>query len=195
MKNIHKKNIFYFFVILMVMAYFFAGQDVLAADGSSNWRHTYDLVMMCLNFTILTFLIVKFTRTPVAKFLNGQKEKIERRIRQVEEEKAAATQKIQETIKSVDKSDGALEKLKERIVAQGKQKKDQIITEAQLESRLILEEAKRRVDYRIRQAKNKLRTELVDMAINSAIEKLPHEITAEDDQKIIQTYLSSILSK
>ena len=195
MKNAHKKHIFYCYVILMVMAYFFAGQDVLAADGSSNWRHTYDLVMMGLNFAILAFLIVKFARIPFAKFLNGQKEKIERQIRQVEEEKAAATQKIQETIKSVDQSDGALEKLKERIVAQGKRKKDQIITEAQLESRLILEEAKRRVGNRIRQAKNKLKTELVDTAINSAIEKLPHEITEEDDQKIIQTYLRNIPSK
>ena len=195
MKNTHKKKIFYFFVILMVTAYFFADQEVLAADGSGNWRPTYDLVMRGLNFAILAFLIVKFARTPFAKFLNGQKEKVKRQIRQVEENKAAATQKIQETIKSVDKSDGALGKLKQRIVAQGKRKKDQIITEARLESRLILEEAKRRVDNRIRQAKNNLRTELVDTAINSAIEKLPHEITAEDDQKLIQTYLSSISSK
>jgi len=193
-KNTHKKPSC-FFVILMVMAYFFAGRDVLAADDNGNWRHTYDLVMMCLNFAILAFLIVKFTRTPFAKFLNGEKEKVQRQIRQVEEEKATATQKVQETIKSVDQRDDALEKLKQRILAQGKRKKDQIITEAQLESRLILGEAKRRVDNRIREAKNELRAELVDTAINSAIQKLPHEITAEDDQKLIQTYLGSFSSK
>ena len=96
----------------------------MAAEGKGDWRHTYDLVMRFLNFAILAVLIVKFTRTPIAKFLSGQKEKIEKQIRQIDEEKEAVTQKIQETIKSVDKSDATLEQLKERIVTQGKKKKE-----------------------------------------------------------------------
>ena len=76
-----------------------------------------------------------------------------------------------------------------------KRKKNQIIEEAQIESRLIMEEAKRRIDNRIIQAKNILKAELVDTAINSAIKKLPNEITAEDDQKLIQTFLNGIASK
>jgi len=76
-----------------------------------------------------------------------------------------------------------------------KLERDQIIADAQLESRLILEDSQLRIDNWIMQAKNKLRIELVESAINSAIEKLPHEITEEDNQKIIQTYLNGIASK
>ena len=59
----------------------------------------------------------------------------------------------------------------------------------------MLEEAKLRVDYRIQQAKKMLKAELVDAAIDLAIEKLPKVITEEDNQKLIQQYIASAVSK
>ena len=177
---------------LMTITFLFWGHDALADDSSGNWRYTYDRVMICLNFTILAFLFIKFAKKPILNILQGQKEKIERQIKQIEDEKLIATDKVQENLRILDQNDAFLQQLKERIISQGKRKKNRIINDAKLESRLILEEAKLRIKHQIELAKEMLKSELVDRAVDMAFEKLPKVITDEDDQKVIQAYLDSI---
>ena len=194
MRHTDLKKALYFFAAITSLHFLLGTFDVIAAEGS-GWRHTYDRSMLVFNFALLSFLSFKFLRKPFVNFLRGEKEKIERRVKQVEEKMALAHKKIQETNKIVDESDAGFEALKQRIVTQGKKRKDEIIQEAQLESRLILEDAKMRIENQIFKAKSMIKAELVDTAVDLAMKKLPQEITAEDDQKIFQDYLTNISSR
>jgi len=168
-----------------------AGGNLLAADakGESNWRETYDLVLRWANFLILAFLIVKFARTPLKDFLKGQKEKFAAEIGKKEKEKERATAEVKDIMTALNESETRFADLKERIVEQGKKKKEQIIDAAKAQSRQLLEETKKRVKYQIEQAKQQLKAELVDTAIELAMDRLPREMTGEDNEKFFDQFL------
>ena len=79
-----------FYVILAVAGFVGLPTDVLAAENANDWRPTYDMVMMWVNFLIFATLIVKLARNPLKSFFRDQKEEIAREIRRVEENRASA---------------------------------------------------------------------------------------------------------
>jgi F-type H+-transporting ATPase subunit b len=161
--------------------------DVLAADSSGDWRPIFDLVMRWVNFLILAFLLIKFSRAPIKKFLDGKKQEIADAIGELEGAK--------ENILHLENSQERLTELKKKIVAQGEKNKQNIIAEAELESKIMLKSAKQKMDSRIVEARHMLKMELVDSAIALALERLPGKITEEDNRKFIDAFISSASSK
>jgi F-type H+-transporting ATPase subunit b len=179
-------------IITGLLSLHFLGHDAVAAEKASSWRPTYDLILRWINFGIIVFLVVKYGKTPIMNFLRGQKEKLAREIKRLEDKKQGITADIEETLKTIDESEVRFAELKERILRQGEQKKEAIIQTAQTQSKTMLEDAKRRIDTYFIQAKNKFRAEMIDRAIDLAMERFPKEITAEDNEKLTVEYLTLV---
>ena len=79
--------------------------------------------------------------------------------------------------------------IKGKIVKQGEKKKQEIIQDAQQESRILLSEAKRKIGYQILKANDEIKAELVDAAVILSLERLPREITEKDNHKFIDQYI------
>ena len=169
--------------------------DVFAAENASNWRSSFDLVMMWVNFGIFAFIIVKYSRKPIANFLKGQKEKVDLNINRIEEKKETISAEVRAANDTLNENKMRMEMLKERIILEGERRKQEIIEDALAESRIMLKEAKRKIDDQILQAHKAFRAELVDMAVSLAVKKLPAEITSADHQKFVEQYLTGILPK
>lgn len=185
----------FWFVVVGALGIHLTGTQALAAEDANSWRATYDLIMMWVNFGIFTFVIVKYARTPLADFFKGKKEEVARTIDRVEEKKEKIKADIKAACALLDESKIRLEKSKERILQQGERRKQEIIEGARGESRIMLEEAKRRLDSQILQAQSAIRSELIDMAVSLAAAKLPGEITAADNQKFVDQFLTGIQPK
>ena len=56
---------------------------------------------------------------------------------------------------------------------------------------MMIEDAKRRIGAHFLNAKNEFRTELIDKAMDMALERLPMEITPEDNDKLTRLFLES----
>ena len=181
------KFLFRFLIVLLLLGCW--AQGVYAAEEGKPWRSTYDAVLLWVNFVIFVFILVKYARMPLKNFLHGKKAEIEKQIHKLEAEKNEAAAKVEQMIQSVERNKVLFAEMKQKIIAQGQQKKDDIIADSRAQSRLLLAEAKRKIDNQILQAKNQLKAELVDSAIDLAIERLPREITPQDNQKFIQKYL------
>jgi F-type H+-transporting ATPase subunit b len=193
MKHMDKIGGIFFYLIAMVLSLHFLGHDALAAEKSSSWRPMYDLILRWINFGIIVFVIVKYGKTPIMNFLRGEKDKLAQEINRLENEKKEATAKIKEALKSIDDSEVRFADLKNRIIQQGEKKKTEIIESAQNQSKMMLEDAKRRIGTHFLQAKNELREELLDRAMDMAMEQLPGEITHEDNDKFTRLFLDSTL--
>ena len=168
------------------------GTDLLAAEAeeAGGWRETYDLVLRWVNFIILASLIVKFARTPLKDFVKGQREKIAADIRKKEKDKNTATAEVEEIKTALNEGEARFKDLKDRIVEQGRKRKEQIVKEAKEQSRQMLVETQKRVENQILEAKKRLKAELVDVAVERALQRLPKEITSEDNQKFLNRFLS-----
>jgi len=165
--------------------------EALAADSANDWRPMFDLVMRWVNFLILAFLIIKFSRLPIKSFLAGKKEDIAREIEELESAKDQMLLKIDESRQQIENSKDRLLKLKKTIIAQGEKNKIKIIKDAERESKILLESAKQKIESRISDAHEVIKLELVDEAIALAMQKLPETITDQDNQKFIDAYLES----
>jgi F-type H+-transporting ATPase subunit b len=128
-------------------------------------------------------------------FLRGQKDTLAEEIHRLENEKQDAEAKIKETLRAVDESEVRFSELKDRIVQQGEKKKIEIIESAQNQSKMMLQDAKRRIDAHFLHAKNEFRAELIDKAMDMALERLPKEITPEDNDKFARLFLESALTE
>jgi F-type H+-transporting ATPase subunit b len=169
--------------------------DGYAAEGSSNWRPTYDLIMRWINFGIIVFVVYKYARKPFMNFLRGSKEKVAEEIEALETRKEEMVTRINQTQKDIEESDIRFNELKERIIQQGEKKKVEIIESAQHHSKMMIEDAKRRIGSHFLNIKNEFRTELIDKAMDMALERLPKEITPEDNDKLSRLFLESSLAE
>ncbi len=163
---------------------------VQAADA--QWRPTYDVAMRWVNFIILVAVIVKYAREPIKDFLKLKKSDIVSELGELETEKA----RIISDIKSL-KNKGAenrvhFQELKNRLIAQGETRKQQIVDQARQQSKIMLEESRRKMENRIIQAKAGLKMELLDLAIDQAMAKLPSVMNAGDTQQFLDDYMSSL---
>ena len=190
-----KKASIIFLSVAVIMSVLLGAQLVAAADSPDSWRKTYDQILLWINFGIFVFLIVKFLRVPLKKFIAGKQNELERKISRLEEEKNEADKKIQDILKAVDESRAGFDALKQKIIEQGEIKKQTIIEDARNKSQVMLKESQLRVENQLRRARKKLRDELVDAAADLALEKLPKIVTPDDDRKMIQDYIAGAARK
>lgn len=169
--------------------------EVLAADNSGDWRPLFDLVMRWVNFLILAFLLIKFSRAPIKKFFDGKKQDIADEIEGLEADKEEMLRQIEESKKQLENSQDRLSELKKRIIAEGEKNQQKIIEEAEQESKIMLKSAQQKINSRIVEARQELKLELIDAAIALATKLLPEKITEGDNQKFLDAFMSSASSK
>jgi F-type H+-transporting ATPase subunit b len=158
----------------------------LAADG--GWRPTYDLAMRWLNFLILAGVILRYARQPVKTFLQGRSAEVRIEIDDLEAKKAEAVAAVAALRKRLVDSETRLDEMKTRLLADGERRKQALIEQAENESAMMLRDAERKIQGLLHQAQNTLRTELVDSAIELALERLPEEIGPEDHQRLMSDF-------
>jgi F-type H+-transporting ATPase subunit b len=165
--------------------------EVLAADNSGDWRPLFDLVMRWVNFLILAFLLIKFSRAPIKKFFDGKKQDIADEIEGLEADKEEMLRQIEESKKQLENSQDRLSELKKRIIAEGEKNQQKIIEEAEQESKIMLKSAQQKINSRIVKARQELKSELIDAAIALATKLMPEKITEGDNQKFLDAFMSS----
>jgi len=167
--------------------------EALAADAS--WRPVYDLVMRWINFLILAFLLVKFGRKPLMNFLKGQRFDLAREIDELKEQKTTAEARLKEIQGELEQSNARFVELTERIIRDGERRKEELIEEARLESQIMLESAQQKIASRFIRARQRLRSEIVDSAIDKALERLPALVNDADNERLIQDYIEKALAR
>jgi len=166
-----------------------------AGDGALFTRHNYDLLMRWINFIILAVVIVKYGRKPLLQFLDNQKKVVTRSISKLEEKKKEAEALMVKSQNELDDSKERLARIKEKIIAEGQNRKEQLIAEAQNDARNMMASAKSKIEGQMRSAYTDIKAELVDMAADMATEKLPTIITAEDQQQWTLRWFESTQSE
>jgi F-type H+-transporting ATPase subunit b len=184
----------YVFIITVMAVFTLFSSDVLATEqpNASQWRPTYDLIMMWVNFGIFVFVAVKFGKTPLMNFLRSRKEELAEEINKIETKRAQAAAKVDACRKMLEESETRLSDLRARIIKEGERKKLEIIADAQNESQMMLNDAERRMQYQVLLARDKFKAQLIDMAVDLATEKLCHAVTDQDNRKLLDNYLSHV---
>jgi F-type H+-transporting ATPase subunit b len=168
------------------------GSQALAAEAEGGWRSNYDLIMMWVNFAIMVIVAIKFGKAPIKGYFRDQKENIARTIKDIEAQKEANIAHIQQTRQLMQESGARFEEIKEKIIAEGQRKQQDIVEAARRESQLMIENTNFWIDHQALKAKQRLKSELIDLALEQALQRLPQAFTPEDNQKYINHFLTGI---
>lgn len=181
---------YFLFSVVVVWGFALFVTPVFAQESSSNWRSTYDTILMWINFLILAGVLYKFLKDPMKDFIKGRKRDMEKELETAEKQKKLADEKIGESVEMLEQGKARFEQMRVRIIEQGEKKKEQIIKEAEEQSNFMMIEAKRKIDSQIIRAKGEFREELIDRAFEMVMERIPKEITEEDEERFIERYIS-----
>ncbi len=192
MKIVKNIRILCIFLFAGTTAFHLFETAALAAESGSSWRSNFDLIMMWLNFAILAIVLIKYAKNPIKGFFRDQKESIAKAISDIEAQKEANDIEIRKAQQLMQESSARFEEIRGKIIAEGERKKQAIIEGAQRESRLMIEHAEFWIERHIQQAKERLRSELIDESIEQALQRLPQVLTPEDNRKFISRYLTEI---
>mgnify|MGYP001089497298 CR=1 FL=1 len=160
-----------------------------AAEGEGSWRATYDLVMMWVNFGILAFLLVKYVRAPLLNMLKGEAEKTAAGLTHAQTGKEQADRTIEETLRALETARERMRGIQEKILAEGVRERQRIIDSARHESDLLLERTHQKIEAQIAEARLSLKRDLVDRAVGLAMERLPAEITTEEQHRMVDRFV------
>jgi F-type H+-transporting ATPase subunit b len=163
-----------------------------AAEGSANWRPTYDTVMMWVNFVILVVLLVKYLRVPAKRFVSDYRESLEAEINQLTARKETAAGDLRGFEQSLRNRQQEWENRHQKILTQGERDRQALVTEAREQARRLLDNANRQINARVQDAARQLQGEIVDNAIETAARELPGRMTPEIQQRWLRHFLNGI---
>ncbi len=166
-----------------------------AEGGEHGGGSAMEWVWRLLNFGVLVFLLVKFAGKPLKEYLQQRKELIAQSIKEAREAKELAKRALAEVEERLKLKDKEIEDIISSARNSGEKEKERLIDEGERLRLKILEHAKVNIDYEVKRAKDAIRDEAVDAAMQLAEEKIKGKLTAEDQERLLKESLKQIEGK
>jgi F-type H+-transporting ATPase subunit b len=163
-----------------------------AVEGHGEGIPTKALVFAAVNFFLLIGVLAYFLRKPTKEFFASRSELIKTEIQEVQSLKEEARRKYAEydaRLKGIAvESKALIAELKK----DGELERTRIIQEAEAQARSLQEVSSRIMSQEVRRAKEELKREAVALAGELAEELIRKNMTAEDQKRIVNEYLSKM---
>ncbi|HEX9156996.1 MAG TPA: F0F1 ATP synthase subunit B, partial [Syntrophales bacterium] len=148
-----------------------------------------------LNFVILLYILYKLMWKKMKSFFAGRREGIHASLEEAEVVKADAEKKFKEYDEKIKKAEEEIQGISAMIKAQGEEEKKRIIADAERTSVKMKEDAKARMEQELKKAKNELRLEASELAVQMAEDILKKKVTKEDHEGMVREYLDRMVKK
>jgi len=160
--------------------------------GGSLWK---EYMWKIINFLILVVVLVKFGKKPLQDYLKQRTEMIAKTLQEAKEAKEAAQKALQEVEGRLKAKDAEVEAIIAAAKRSGEQERDQIIEDSARLKEQILEQAKTNIDFEVKHAKEVIKAEAVELAMELAEKKLKDKLTKDEQEKLLLDSLVKIGGK
>jgi len=154
-----------------------------------------DYIYKIINFLILVIILFKFGKKPLGDFLKKRTELIEKTLNEAKEAKDAALKALKEAEERLKTKDTEIEAILAAAKRSGEQERDRIIEEGGKLKEKILEQAKTNIDFELKHAKEAIKAEAVELAMELAEKKLKDKLTKEEQERLLDESLAKIGGK
>jgi len=186
--KIIKAFLFFLFNLAVVSIAFGSGGGEEGGHGSL----VKDYMWKIINFLILIAVLYKFGKKPIADFLKKRTELIEKTLNEAKEAKEAALKALQEAEDRLKTKDAEIEAILSAAKKSGEHERDRIIEESGKLKEKILEQAKTNIEYELKHAKEAIKAEAVELAMELAEKKLKDKLTKQEQEKLLDESLVKI---
>lgn len=189
-----KKFIFAFCILNFVFATVAFG----VSGGGEEAAHVplwKDYMWKIINFGILIIILFKFAKKPFQSFLKQRTELIEKTLKEAKEAKELAQKALQEVEEKLKVKDQEIEKILSAAKRSGEEEHERLVGEGDKLKEKILEQAKVNIEYELKHAKEAIKAEAVELAIEIAEKKLKEKLTKKEQERLLEESLMKIGGK
>ena len=185
-------------VLIGVLAVFLClsfGTAMAASGGDSGakgWVKTDWFRVM--NFVVLAGALVFVLRKPVSKALSSRIKDIKEQLESLEAQRAEAEKQLAQYNEKLSRIESEAAKIVDAYIKQGNQAKAKILKEAEQTAEKLQAQARRNIEHEFDKAKQKLQQEVVESSLQKAKESLKKEITAQDQDNLIDEYINKVVA-
>ena len=196
--KIHRKKIIQIlaFTIFNLAAASFVFASSGGGEGAEHaapwWK---DYIWKIINFLLLFILLFKFAKKPMQNFFQKRTELIEKTLNEAKEAKAVSLKALQAVETRLKAKDAEIEVILAASKKSGELERDSIIAESDRLKAKILEQAKTNIEYELKHAKEAIKAEAVELAMELAEKKLKEKLTKEEQEKLFDDSLMKIGGK
>jgi F-type H+-transporting ATPase subunit b len=148
--------------------------------------------MLWINFGILVFLFLKYAKKPLIGFLRGESKKIKEEITDVETQLDKAKTIMESEVINLKDLEGRIQEIRGNIVEIAQREREKTIEQARITANRMMEDVNKESEYKIELAKKTIQDEMMDFAISIVKERLEKGLKPEDDEKLINEFLSGM---
>ncbi len=170
---------------LGVCAWLAPGAAWAAAGGMSQ-------VWEAVNLILLIGVLVYFARKPVLSFLHDRRAEIEGNLESSEKLLKDAEGRLEEWSQRAAQLDTEAQSIRDDARRAAEQERDAIIADARLTADRIRKSAGAVVDRELRIARERLRSEVADLATGLAARILAEQVTSEDRSRLVDEFVQKI---
>jgi F-type H+-transporting ATPase subunit b len=185
-------RVFVFFILSLGAWVLVNSPECVAAEQMPPWRKSYDIVMLWVNFGILVVLFVKFARKPLMDALRGVHDRLKEEIDGISRQHRKIKSSMDTEEAKLGEIQQHLDEIRVRIMEMGEKEKQKIIEQAKVTAEKMIVDARAYARFQMSRARKQMSDEMVDLAVTMVEEKLKEEISAEDNETLVNEFLGNI---
>jgi F-type H+-transporting ATPase subunit b len=147
-----------------------------------------------MNFAVLAAVLFFLLRKPIPRALNNRIRGIEDQLKDLEARRGEAEQRLAECNQKLKDLGIEAERIVADYVRQGQEAKARILKEAESAAEKIRLQTRRNIEHEFEQTKAQLQREIFEKALTQAEELLRRNVTAQDQNKLIEEYLQKVVA-
>ncbi|MEN6320560.1 MAG: ATP synthase F0 subunit B [Syntrophaceae bacterium] len=184
--------------LLSITPIIFTGAVAYASGGGGEVDHgalMKDFGWRVLAFVIMVAFLYWATAKKIKEFFSERSQNIRATIEQKRAEKEETEKKFRDYSAKLDKATDEINNIIDMIKAQGAVEKAKIIEDAKKAAVKMKEDAQTRMEQEFKAARNQLRAEAAQLAVEMAEELLKKNIKQEHHDYMVKDYLDKVVKK
>jgi F-type H+-transporting ATPase subunit b len=167
-----------------------------ASESAHETDRSADLIDLrnrFINFTLLVVILVVFVKkTKLMDYLSARREEIRTKLDDLKREKEEAEKKYADIDARLRDFESKSMELLEEYRKEGRAERDRIIEEAKERAKQIVDQSEATIKQEMRSVRNRLKQEIVEMAIGQAKELIQKEISEKDHDDLINQFIEKV---
>jgi len=166
--------------------------EVQAAEKLSEGRKLYDTVMRWVNFGILVFFFMKYGKPALARFLQGERNRVQKQLHEIEVDLNLAKQRVNEESKKLEGIEEYLQEIQSSILEMGGREKERILKEARNSADSMIQEAEGELGLKMEEARRFLNDRITEQAVGMARQKLMAGFSDQDNDRHVEGFVGRL---
>ncbi len=150
------------------------------------------LLIQCINFAILLFIIVKFGKKPFKEYLKNRHETVKERIEEAERLLKEAQEVKALYVEKLSKLPEEIEAFRANAVKEAEIERTKILAEAQDLASRIREQARLAYEQEMKETMSRVRAEVAAHTIKTAEEVVREKFTKEDHDRMVEDFITNV---